>query len=280
MLIGDWSSDVCSSDLHVDRVRLAQLPGPRHEGIGPGGQCADRADIHQVAGQLGGHRLLQGGDLCILAAVHQAELLDAGDLGGEAHAAGALDAAGHDRLDQRPHVLLGDRALVLGEAAAVEAVGHGLVLQVALAALVADRAVERMVDEQELHDAVARLLHLVGVGLDHHALADRHGAGGDRLGRTLHLDQAHAAVAGHRQAVVVAESRNLDAGELAGLQDRQALCDLDLLAVDRQLRHRSPPTPPPLWRSEEHTSELQSLLRTSYAVFSFTKKTDFLNTYT
>src|SRR3546814_4256718 len=56
-----------------------------------------------------------------------------------------------------------------------------------------------------------------------------------------------AAVAGHRQAVVVAESRNLDAGELAGLQDRQALCDLDLLAVDRQLRHRSPPTPPPLW---------------------------------
>src|SRR3546814_14501022 len=129
------------------------------------------------------------------------------------------------------------RALVLGEAAAVEAVGHGLVLQVALAALVADRAVERMVDEQELHDAVARLLHLVGVGLDHHALADRHGAGGDRLGRTLHLDQAHAAVAGHRQAVVVAESRNLDAGELAGLQDRHALCDLDPSSVHRPLRH-------------------------------------------
>ena len=44
-------------------------------------------------------------------------------------------------------------------AAAVDAVGHRLVLQVALAALVADRAVERMVDEQELHHPFARLLH-------------------------------------------------------------------------------------------------------------------------
>src|SRR3546814_3616157 len=29
-----------------------------------------------------------------------------------------------------------------------------------------------------------------------------------------------------------------------------------------------------LWRSEEHTSELQSLMRTSYAVFCLNKKTD------
>jgi hypothetical protein len=38
--------------------------------------------------------------------------------------------------------------------AAVDAVGHRLVLQVALAALVADRAVERVVDQQELHHAL------------------------------------------------------------------------------------------------------------------------------
>src|SRR3546814_2417971 len=31
-------------------------------------------------------------------------------------------------------------------------------------------------------------------------------------------------------------------------------------------------TPPPLLRSEEHTSELQSLMRISYAVFCLTKK--------
>ena len=38
------------------------------------------------------------------------------------------------------------------------AVAHRLVLQRALAALVADRAVERVVDEQQLHDALLRLV--------------------------------------------------------------------------------------------------------------------------
>src|SRR3546814_5444625 len=33
-------------------------------------------------------------------------------------------------------------------------------------------------------------------------------------------------------------------------------------------------------RSEEHTSELQSLMRSSYAVFCFTKKTPTLNRHT
>src|SRR3546814_6080680 len=32
------------------------------------------------------------------------------------------------------------------------------------------------------------------------------------------------------------------------------------------------------WRSEEHTSELQSLMRISYAVFCLTKKTTYNNT--
>src|SRR3546814_7351671 len=33
------------------------------------------------------------------------------------------------------------------------------------------------------------------------------------------------------------------------------------------------PAAPPTWRSEEHTSELQSLMRISYAVFCLKKKT-------
>jgi hypothetical protein len=39
------------------------------------------------------------------------------------------------------------------------AIGDGLVLEVAFAALVADRAIERMVDQQEFHHALARLAH-------------------------------------------------------------------------------------------------------------------------
>ena len=61
-------------------------------------------------------------------------------------------------LIERAEILLFDRALVLGVARAAGAIGHGLVLQVALAALVADGAVERVIDEQELHHAFARLL--------------------------------------------------------------------------------------------------------------------------
>src|SRR3546814_15115898 len=45
--------------------------------------------------------------------------------------------------------------------------------------------------------------------------------------------------------------------------------------VARRCRFRAPPPP---WRSEEHTSELQSLMRISYAVFCLKKKNTNQNT--
>ena len=123
-------------------------------------------------------------------------------------------------LTSGPSSLSGTARLFSSIAAVVAAVAHRLVLQVALAALVADRAIERMVDQQELHHALARLLHHRRVGDDLLPVGDRQRAGRLRLRRAgLHLDQAHAAVAGDRQALVVAEARDLDAGQLAGLQD-------------------------------------------------------------
>ena len=153
----------------------------------------------------------------------------------------------HVGADQRPEIFVLDRALVVLEAAGVEAVGHGLVLQIAFAALVADRAVERMIDEQEFEHAFARLLHRLGVGDDggRRAVArgpeivDAHGAGGDGLRHAGDLDQAHAAIAGDRQALVIAEARDLDAGELAGLDQGDAVRHVVLLAVDDELRHAS-----------------------------------------
>ena len=173
----------------------------------------------------------------MLAAAGRAQRLDAGDLGREADAARALDAARHLGLDDRAELLVGDRALLFLVARGVMAIGHRLVLQVALAALVADRAVERMVDQQELHHALARLLHQRRVGLDHHVVGDRHGAAGDRLRRLLLLHQAHAAVAGDRQALVIAEARDLLARHLAGLQHGDAGRHFDLDPVDGHLRH-------------------------------------------
>jgi hypothetical protein len=73
-----------------------------------------------------------------------------------------------------PEVLVLDDALALAVARDVAAEAHREVLQLALAALVADRAVERVVDEQELHrrllgsDGLRRAredLHAFGTGV-------------------------------------------------------------------------------------------------------------------
>ena len=184
--------------------------------------------------------MFERGDLGVFAAVDQAHLFDPGHLRREADAARALNAAGHDGLDQRPHVFLFDRPLVFLEAAAVETIGHGLVLQVAFAALIADRAIQGVIDQKEFHHALARLFDGRGVGLDHHAFARRHGAGRNRLRRALHLHQAHAAVAGHREALVIAEAGNFDAGHFASLQHRHAVRHLDFPIVDGELWHARP----------------------------------------
>src|SRR6266511_1986435 len=160
-----------------------------------------------------------------------------------------MDAAVHDGLDQDPHVFVLDRALVLLESAGIDAVGHGLILQIAFTTLVADRAIERVVDQQEFHHAFARLAHQWRLGEDLGRLAVRPGpavahapgAGGHRLRRALQLDQAHAAVAGDREPFVEAEARDFRACGLAGLQQRVVRRDVDLFAVDDELGHRSCP---------------------------------------
>jgi len=91
----------------------------------------------------------------------------------------------------------GPRAVLL-EAPRVEAVGHRLILQIALAALVADRAVERLIDEQELITplrAFCARSDLVWITM----LSAAHRAGRDRLRCLLLLDEAHPAIAGDRQ---------------------------------------------------------------------------------
>src|SRR5690606_359796 len=98
------------------------------------------------------------------AATDQAEFGNAGHFRGEAYTPRAMDAAVHDRLHQRADILVFDGALVLVESRGINAEGHGLVLQVALAALVADRAIQRVVDEQELHHPFAGLLHHWRIG--------------------------------------------------------------------------------------------------------------------
>src|SRR4029077_13275511 len=230
----------------VDRFGLGEFPRPILQRPWLGGERADGAEIDDVPLQLGTHRVLEiGGDLHVLAAADGPEIGDARDLSDEAHAARAVNAAIHRGLDERPEIFVLDGALVLVKARSVDPIGHRLVLQIALTALVADRAIERMVDEQKLHHAFTRLLHHRRLRIEHGRLAigartqiaHRHGTRSLRLGVALHLDEAHAAIAGDRQPFMEAEARDLRAAGLAGLQQRIFGGDIDLPGLDDQLGH-------------------------------------------
>ena len=115
------------------------------------------------------------------------------------------------------------------------AVRHRLVLQRALAALVAHRAVERVVDQQQLHHAALGLLGDGGgqLGPHDHALRADGSARRGRLGLALDLHEALAASAYRVKQRVVAEPRDLDAELLGGPDDQRALRNHDLESVDR-----------------------------------------------
>ena len=107
----------------------------------------------------------------------------AGDLVGEAHAALAQDAAVAVEQNVAGQAQrLGKGAFDIGEAGGGPGAGghelDGLVLQGALTALVAHRAVQRVVDQEELHGAGLRLGGDFAGGLraDLHALHGGHGA--------------------------------------------------------------------------------------------------------
>ncbi len=217
----------------AQRLARGQLPRAGAELEHLVGQRADRADVDDVARQLGGQRLaVEGADLQVLTAVHATQFVGTGNVGGEADAAGALDATGHLGGHQRPHVLVRHHALALVETADRTAIAQRYVLQFALAALIADRAVQRMVDEQELHHRALELQCLLTAGGDLHAVHHRGSAGRRRLRRLLHVHQAHAAVGGDRQLLVVAEARNRNACLVGRLDDHRTLGHDQRLAID------------------------------------------------
>jgi hypothetical protein len=159
-------------------------------------------------------------------------LLDAGDVLAEAHAARAVDAARHVGGHKRADVLVLHHALALIETRGVAAEAHGEVLQLALATLVADRAIQRVVDEQEFHRRLLRANGLGALRENLHAFADRRGAGRQRLRRLLHFDETHAAVGRDGEFVVVAETRHVRVLRVRDVDDHLAFLALAGLAVD------------------------------------------------
>ena len=178
---------------------------------------------------------LVGRDFGDDAAVDDAQRLHAHAFVADAHAAVAEDAARRIEEDYRRELLLRRVHLGLGVAALAGAVAEHHVLQLALAALVAHRAIQRVVGEQQFQHRLARAGHLRRIGAHHHAFGHRERARRLQLGCLLHFHQAHAAGGLQRQAFVVAEGRNLDAHQLGRIDHQRSRRCFNRAAVDGQL---------------------------------------------
>ena len=117
------------------------------------------------------------------------------------------------------------------------AFGEGIVLQFALARLIANRAVERVVDEQHLEHPLARLAGDIGMHVHHLSVGDRRRTGRRKLRRLLHFHETHPTHPRHRQPRVVAIMGDEDARDLRGFEHRCAFGDLHLAAFDGQRHH-------------------------------------------
>ncbi len=126
-----------------------------------GGERTDGADVHSVEG-IGVVETFArvDGEVGLGAALDEAEAVVVGDVFHEADAAGAEDAAFVVEDDVFANVHgFGFFVFLLDEAGAAGAVVEGVFLEFAFASLIADGAVEGVVDEEEFHDAVAAFLH-------------------------------------------------------------------------------------------------------------------------
>ena len=223
----------------VHGVRV--VPRARPEPVLPGRDGADRADVHQVARQQRVDALLlERRDFGAVAAVDDADLRVAVDLAHEALAARAHDAAVAVQHQRRAEVDVGLDAIAVERAPREVHAALGVaelvreVLQRALAALVAHRAVERVIDEQELEHAGPAFDRLGIVGAHDHALGHRRRARRLQLRHLLDLHEADAARRVDAETGVVTVVGNLDSGLDGGLEHGGALGDGDLATIDGQ----------------------------------------------
>ena len=244
-------ADIRSKRIHdINGICFAQLPRTGRERIGFGHQSANRAKINDISLQIAVERLTEiAGNFRIFTAPSLTHLGQSGHFRCEAHTAGAGNAAGHMGLDQRAQIQILCRPLGLTESAEIHTIRHCLVLQIALAALITDWAVQRVVDEQKFHHPFPRFFHHRRIGFDNRQLpfwagaqiAHLHRARGRRLRRPAHdFHQTHATVASDGQTLMVTKTWHLNPDLFTGLDQRHRAVYFNFLIVDddfSQVRH-------------------------------------------
>ena len=233
-----------SPDLHGEIAAQAVVRTdafvPRHfpasgrvtEGLGS--QRTDRTQIDHVAREFGIHTASDKGlDFRMHIAVGHAEFHDSGNFLPEADAAGAMDATRHFlHRDQRSGFLVEDNVLGFLITRAATTIADCQILQHALAALIADRAIQRVIDQQELHHALLGLDRKFGVRLHLHSRRHRCRTGGQRFRCFFDLHQTHPATGRDGQFLVIADMRDIDAKPPGGIHDGASRRYLRCFAVD------------------------------------------------
>lgn len=164
----DLAVALAGADVAAAGAAVADARGELHVplavvalGVGLVGEHAGGADLGEVAGELAfQHAVLDPSEVDVVVGAVDAEVGAAGVVLVVAHAAVAGDAAVHLMGDERAEFLVLVGALGEAVPALVVAGHHRHVLQVAVTAFLAHRAVVRVVGHQPFDDAGAELLGL------------------------------------------------------------------------------------------------------------------------
>ena len=226
----------------ADRVdRVGVVPWPRLEPVVLGRDRADRADVHQIARQERMDSfLLEGRDLAAVTAIRDADLRVGVDFFHEPDAARAQDAPVAVQHQRRAKVHVSSNPLAVEDTAGelhpalVRAETVGEILQRAFPSLVAHRAIQWVIDQEELEHARTRFDHIRRLGMHDHAFGHSRRAGSLQLRHLLDLHDADTARPVDADPGVVAVVGNLYSAVDGRLQNRSSLFGGDLAPIYRQ----------------------------------------------
>jgi hypothetical protein len=179
---------------------LLEFPWPRLKPEGLARQAADGTDVDNISGEdIGDGTIAEGSDVVSVPALKDGHQMLARDFIHEPHAARAHDASVAFNVDQSVELRFEESAPFVLHAAVAEAVFHAVALEHTFTAPVANRAIERMLNEKEFHHSLAAILDERAFGFNLEPLGAGHVAGdiGTRL--ALDFDETEPAVSGNRE---------------------------------------------------------------------------------
>ncbi|GBF29720.1 hypothetical protein MnTg03_01296 [bacterium MnTg03] len=161
---------------------LGQFPGPGGVTRGFCSQRTDRTNIDHITRQFRGYGFFdKGADFDALAPAGKTQFWQPGNFITKTNATCAMNTAGEIGGDQGSDIFVHYHALLLGILRNAFAKPHRHILKLAFATLITNRAIERMVDQQEFHRRLLRCNRCSRSSLHNHAVDHICGTGRHRF---------------------------------------------------------------------------------------------------